>query len=63
MVDGEDVTSVTIGPGEVVDVTLVNTAGAGLAVTGSGAVGIAATALLLVGGGALLLVGARRRRA
>ncbi|MFD6164241.1 DUF5979 domain-containing protein [Oerskovia sp. NPDC060287] len=62
-VDGEKVSSITIGAGQVVEVTLTNTAGSGLAVTGTGALGIAAAALLLVGGGAVLLVGARRRRA
>ncbi|WP_354508618.1 DUF5979 domain-containing protein [Oerskovia enterophila] len=62
-VDGEKVSSITIGAGQVVEVTLTNTAGSGLAVTGTGALGIAAAALLLLGGGAVLLVGARRRRA
>lgn len=62
-VDGEKVTSVTIGAGETVAVTLTNTAGGGLAATGAGVAGITAVALLLVGGGGALLVGARRRRA
>ncbi|MDF2847313.1 MAG: choice-of-anchor family protein, partial [Oerskovia sp.] len=64
-VDGEKVTSVTIGAGQTVAVTLTNTANAadGLAATGARVAGIAAVALLLVGGGGALLVGARRRRA
>ncbi|MEV7962056.1 DUF5979 domain-containing protein [Oerskovia paurometabola] len=65
-VDGEKVTSVTIGAGQTVAVTLTNTADAadgGLAATGARVAGIAAVALLLVGGGGALLVGARRRRA
>ncbi|GAA3228201.1 DUF5979 domain-containing protein [Oerskovia jenensis] len=62
-VGGEKVTSVTIGAGETVAVTLTNTADSGLAATGAGVAGIAAVALLLVGGGGALLVGARRRRA
>ncbi|MFJ2298943.1 DUF5979 domain-containing protein [Oerskovia paurometabola] len=65
-VDGEKVTSVTIGAGQTVAVALTNTADAadgGLAATGARVAGIAAVALLLVGGGGALLVGARRRRA
>ncbi|MBD7949271.1 DUF5979 domain-containing protein [Oerskovia rustica] len=65
-VDGEKVTSVTIGAGQTVAVTLTNTANTadgGLAATGARVAGIAAVALLLVGGGGALLVGARRRRA
>ncbi|MBD7998250.1 DUF5979 domain-containing protein [Oerskovia gallyi] len=65
-VDGEKVTSVTIGAGQTVAVTLTNTADSadgGLAATGARVAGIAAVALLLVGGGGALLVGARRRRA
>ncbi|WP_036571525.1 DUF5979 domain-containing protein [Oerskovia turbata] len=65
-IDGEKVTSVTVGAGQTVAVTLTNTAhtaDGGLATTGAQVAGIAAVALLLVGGGGALLVGARRRRA
>ncbi|MFF3064572.1 DUF5979 domain-containing protein [Oerskovia sp. NPDC057915] len=65
-VDGQKVTSITIGAGQTVAVTLTNTANAadgGLAATGARVAGIAAVALLLIGGGGALLVGARRRRA
>jgi len=62
-VDGERVTSITVGAGQRVALTLTNTANTGLASTGAHVAGLAAVALLLVGGGGALLVGARRRRA